>query len=208
MGYHRAGFEVVGVDIAPQPNYPFEFHQGDALEFLSAHGGDFDAIHASPPCQAHLNLGSVNRALGRDYDHADLVAVTMTALAELGKPYVVENVENARRALGNALRICGTGLGLPLRRHRWFASDLMMWGVECEHERFNTPRYWTGWRPHGEQRLSMVVQVYGNAGGRSEWAAAMGIDWMTPEEMTEAIPPAYTEHIGRQLIEHLARAAA
>jgi DNA (cytosine-5)-methyltransferase 1 len=205
-GYRRAGFEVVGVDIAPQPNYPFEFHQGDALEYLRDHWQEFDAAHASPPCQWYLNLGAVNRKLGRDYDHPDLVAATRRALVATGLPYVIENVEGA--PLLNPTRVCGTGLNLPLRRHRLFESNVMLFGIACVHERFTEPRYWTGWRPKGEHRLSTVVQVYGNAGGREHWPAAMGIDWMTPAEMCEAVPPAYTEHVGGQLIDYTRSASS
>lgn len=196
MGYHRAGFEVVGVDIESQPNYPFEFIQADALEIDLA---DFDVYHASPPCQSYLNLGGVNRAQGRDYDHPDLIAPIRARLLATGLPYVIENVADAKPGLIDPVRICGTGLGLPLRRHRLFESNVPIEGIPCAHERFTEPRYWTGWRPNGEHRLSTVVQVYGNAGGRSEWPAAMGIDWMTSAEMIEAVPPAYTHEIGMQL---------
>lgn len=208
MGYGRAGFDVTGVDIADQPNYPFEFHQADALEFASAHGVEFDVIHASPPCQSYLNLGAVNRALGRSYDHADLIAATRDALEATGKPYVIENVADARPQLIDPVRICGTGLDMPLRRHRLFESNVPIDGIACAHNRFTEPKYWTGWRPNGEHRLSTVVQVYGNAGGREHWPAALGVDWMTAKEMTECVPPAYTEHIGAQLLAHLQERAA
>lgn len=200
-GYHRAGFEVIGIDIKPQPNYPFEFVQTDALEVLAGHGLDFfDAIHASPPCQGYLNLGGVNRAQGRTYDHPDLIAPVRELLEASGLPWVIENVPDAAPELRDPVRVCGTAFGLPLRRHRLFESNVPIEGTACEHHRFTVPRYWTGWRPKGEHRLSTVVQVYGNAGGREEWPAAMGIDWMTSAEMVEAIPPAYTEHIGAQLL--------
>jgi len=210
MGYYRAGFDVVGVDIDPQPNYPFEFHQGDALDYVAEHWRDFDAIHASPPCQGYLNLGKVNEKLGRENRHERLIGETRRLLTATGLPYVIENVADARRELRDPVRICGTGLEepLPLRRHRLFESNAPIEGVTCRHDRFTVPRYWTSWRPNGETRLSTVVQVYGNAGGREHWPAAMGIDWMTPAEMVEAIPPAYTEHIGRQLLERLQKAAA
>ena len=208
VGYHRAGFDVTGVDIAPQPNYPFVFVQGDALEILAEFGHEYDAIHASPPCQGYLNLGAVNRSLGRSYDHPQMIAETRRLLIASGRPWVIENVADAGRQMLSPVRVCGTGLGLPLRRHRLFESSAPLEGVACEHRSYTEARYWTSWRPNGEHRLSTVVQVYGNAGGRDEWPAAMGIDWMTSAEMVEAIPPAYTEHIGAQLLEHLAAVAA
>jgi len=217
MGYQRAGFYVVGVDIEPQPRYcGNEFMQADAIELLNElidKGVQFGTgllglhnvavIHASPPCQHYLNLGAVNRALGRTYDHPDLIAATRDLLIASGKPYVIENGPDARRVMVDPVRICGTGLDLPLRRHRLFESNVPLEGVPCAHHKYTEPRYWTGWRPKGEHRLSTVVQVYGNAGGRDEWPAAMGIDWMTSAEMIEAIPPAYAEHIGAQLMRHV-----
>jgi DNA (cytosine-5)-methyltransferase 1 len=208
QGYHRAGFDVVGVDIAPQPNYPFEFIQADAVDFIRDHDTEVDAIHASPPCQGYLNLTRLNKSLGRKADHSDLIAATRAALKATGLPYVIENVQDARARLINPVRICGTALGLPLRRHRLFESNVEISGLACDHSRFSEPRYWTGWQPGGERKLSTVVQVYGNAGGKGEWPAAMGIDWMTYDELAQAIPPAYTEHIGGQLLAHLAERAA
>lgn len=227
MGYHRAGFDVYGVDIDPQPNYPFPFHQGDALEVLCLLivGGSVDfehpdgtvewltladlaAAHASPPCQGYLNLAAVNRALGRENKHDRLIAQTRSLLEGTNLPWVIENAQDARRELRDPARICGTSFDLPLRRHRLFESNIAIEGTPCEHRRFTEPRYWTSWRPNGERRLSTVVQVYGNAGGREHWASAMGIDWMTHAEMAEAIPPAYTQHIGEQLLVHLRREVA
>ncbi len=214
MGYHRAGFDVVGIDIAPMPNYPFEFHQGDALTHLRHLVADdvapaiFDVIHASPPCQSYLSLGAVNRALGRTYEHPDLIALTRESLVGTGLPYVIENVADSRRHLRDPIRLCGTSFDLPLRRHRLFESNIQLSGLPCAHDKYIEPKYWTGWRPNGEHRLSTVVQVYGNAGGQDKWPAAMGIDWMTSGEMSEAIPPAYTEHIGTQLLAALAERAA
>lgn len=203
MGYHRAGFDVVGVDIDPQPNYPFEFHQSDALEFLDqgfSDGAYVVAIHASPPCQSYLNLGAVNRKLGRTYEHADLIAATRESLIKTRLPYVIENVADARKQLIDPIRICGTGLDLPIRRHRLFESNIPITGIPCAHNRFTERKYWTSWRPNGEHRLSTVVQVYGNGGNQEEWARAMEIDWMTGRELREAVPPRYMEHVGRQLM--------
>jgi DNA (cytosine-5)-methyltransferase 1 len=204
-GYQQAGFHVTGVDINPQPNYcGDEFIQGDAVEFIARHGAEFDAIHASPPCQGYLNLTRQNKAMGRPVDHPNLIAPTRAALLAAGRPYVIENVQDARTELLDPVRICGTGLGLPLRRHRLFEASFPLDGVPCDHGRFTEPKYWTGWRPKGEHRLSTVVQVYGNAGDKHEWPAAMGIEWASYDEIAEAIPPAYTEHVGRQLVNALA----
>lgn len=213
MGYHRAGWKVVGVDINPQPNYPFEFCQEDAMAILE-NGWDQlwgygmfhpSAIHASPPCQGYTQLAAVNAKLGRKQRHEKLIAETRALLSMSDLPYVIENVVGA--PLMNPVRVCGTSFGLPVRRHRLFESNTSLVGRSCEHHRFTEPRYWTGWRPNGEKRLSTVVQVYGNAGGKHEWPAAMGIDWMTYDEIAEAVPPAYTEWIGSQLLSQLAVAA-
>lgn len=207
-GYVDASFDVVGVDIDPQPRYPYEFVQADAIDYLRDHGHEFDAIHASPPCQSFLNLGKVNVALGRDYDYPNLIGPVRELLIELGKPYIIENVQDASTHLIDPVRVCGTGLNRPIRRHRLFESNIPLQGVACDHKKFSEPKYWTGWRPKGEKRLSTVVQVYGNAGGQHEWPEAMGIDWMDRHGFVEAIPPAYTEHVGLQLIDHLEKVAA
>jgi DNA (cytosine-5)-methyltransferase 1 len=198
MGYHRAGFEVVGVDIRPQPHYPFEFHQADAMTYPL---DGFDAIHASPPCQGYLNLRRVNRSLGRTDSHADLIADVRRRLNVARVLYVIENVEDARPELRSPIRLCGSSFGLAVRRHRLFEiQPPMLLSPPCAHQLQAEPRYWTSWRPNGEKRLAKVVQVYGNGGRADEWAAAMGIDWMTRDELAEAIPPAYTTWIGEQLI--------
>jgi site-specific DNA-cytosine methylase len=123
MGYSRAGFEVVGVDIEPQPNYPFEFVQGDALEVLWGHGywgvpADFDAIHASPPCQHYAN---VTRWRGDQADHPDLIAPVRDLLEQTGLPYVIENVRTAE--LRSCFLLCGSHFLLPIRRHRYFVVE-------------------------------------------------------------------------------------
>lgn len=222
MGYSRAGFEVVGVDLAPQPNYPFEFHQQDALEVLrngwvgpfegSPQYLDvdwFDAIHASPPCQRHVKgLAAMNKSVGRAYDHVDLISDTRELLSKSGLPYVIENVVGA--PLENPVRLCGSSFGLPLRRHRLFESSVPLLVPPCDHSWQTERKYWNGDRSvrqpdgtrkyGGEHRRSTVVQIYGTPKEAHEWPAAMDIDWMTPEEMVEAIPPAYTECIGAQLL--------
>lgn len=201
-GYRRAGFDVTGVDIKPMPNNPHTFIQADALEYVAAHGHEYDAIHASPPCQAHIKgLGAVNKALGRTSKHRDLIAQTRDLLLSIGKPYVIENVVGA--PLLNGITLCGSSFGLAVRRHRRFESSILLFGRPCEHWRQNEAKYWTSWRPGGEQRRATVVQVYGQAAEKHLWPEAMGIDWMTYDELAQAIPPAYTEFIGRQLMDYL-----
>lgn len=190
MGYHRAGFEVVGVDIKPQPNYPFEFHQADALEFPL---NGFDVIHASPPCQAYCNLSA---HLG----HVDYIPATRNRLN--GHCYVIENIQGA--PLVNPIRLCGSSFGLVVQRHRLFESSVPLVGKPCDHS-------W--WRPRFFQndysrkdRLSNVVAVYGASRFKNDFelrCAAMGISWMTLNELSQAIPPAYTEFIGKQLISNI-----
>lgn len=211
MGYHRAGFDVLGVDIEPQPRYPFRFEQADALDYLRE---ELDAVragvmpgaaayHASPPCQADLRgLAAVNKRLGRSYGHRSLLRETRDALLALALPYVIEQPAMGAQLIA-PIRLCGSSFGLPIRRHRLFESSVSLVGLGCDHGWQTEKKYWTGFRPNGETRLSTVVQVYGNGGGREYWPAAMGIDWMTADELTQAIPPAYTEHIGKQLLAHV-----
>lgn len=205
MGYHRAGFDVVGVDINPQPNYPFEFHQSDALETIDIltrnHSRLYSAVHASPPCQ-HFSQMSLCRP-GLQDEYPDLVDPVRQLLRRSGLPYVIENVVGA--PLENPVQICGSGLGMTLQRHRLFESNVALWGVPCAHGQ----NPWNDAYGHATGRKRRRVPVIG------EWRIpkglqeeAMGIDWMTLPELSEAIPPAYTEHIGRQLIAHLEGAAA
>lgn len=196
-GYQEAGFYVVGVDINPQPNYAGdEFYQADALTFPL---DGFDAIHASPPCQANIKgLRAVNMALDRTDDHVDLIGPIRERLQATGLPYAIENVEGA--TLHNPVRLCGSSFNLPLRRHRLFECNFPVMVPACNHWWQTERKYWTSWRPNGEHRLASVVQVYGNAGDSSQWAEAMEIDWMTRDEMREAIPPAYARHIGEYML--------
>lgn len=202
MGYHRAGFDVLGVDRDPQPHYPFEFVQDDALEYVAAHGHEFDVIHASPPCQKFMTLQNVNRALGNKVDHPDLIEPTRRVLRATGKVYIIENVQGA--PLETQVIICGHALGLTrLARHRHFESNVMLFQPKCSH------------------RGAGVIAVYGAypdgrpVMARKEWRItyaatsiddardAMGIDWMDWHEIKEAIPPAYTEFLGRQLMQFI-----
>jgi DNA (cytosine-5)-methyltransferase 1 len=183
VGYHRAGFEVVGVDIAPQPRYPFEFHQADAMTYPL---DGFDAIHASPPCQAYSVLGNFG---GRVYP--DLYAPTRDRLTMSGRLWIVENVPGAPYRQGVIL--CGSMFGLGVRRHRNFELSHWMLAPFCDHaaqlQTFTVCGHSGG-----------VRALRRPAGTKTQWAAAMGIDWMTRAELTQAVPPAYTEWIGGQLL--------
>ena len=197
MGYHRAGFDVVGVDIAPQPNYPFESHQGDALHYLAEHRREFDAIHASPPCQHYSTMSACRPGLADEYP--DLVAATR-GLADLtGLPYVIENVSGS--PLRPDLTLCGHMFGLKLYRHRVFESNVPLW--QPEHPAHVTPGSKAGhWQP------GQIISVSGHCSPIALAREAMGIGWMNRAELAESIPPAYTLHIGRQLLAHVEERAA
>jgi DNA (cytosine-5)-methyltransferase 1 len=196
MGYHRAGFDVVGVDIKPQPRYPFEFHQADAMTFPLA---GFDAIHASPPCQDHSTL-----AILRDQAHGTgwMLAATRIRLQEAGVPWVLENVRGAPMQPHLVLCGCVVGLG-ELERKRLFETWPVLFDLRppCHHAKPPVDVTGTGGpasRPKG-QRGGIHRKPRNLAHARE----VMGIDWMTRPELNQAIPPAYTEHIGTQLLDAL-----
>jgi hypothetical protein len=196
MGYSRAGFEVIGVDIDLQPNYPFEFHQGDALEYVAKHGHEFDAIHASPPCQGYTALKAVH---GNEWPL--LIEPVRDLLNTIGRPYVIENVQGA--PIRRDLTLCGEMFGLGVIRHRYF--ELGGWeAVEPEHIPHRGRV--AGWR-HGQHFDGPYFAVYGNGGGKGtvkQWQDAMGIHWTVDRhELAEAIPPVYASFIGLQLAETL-----
>lgn len=202
-GYWRAGFHVTGVDKEPQPNYPFRFLQADALEVLADRKflAQFDAIHASPPCQ-HRALATLSqRRRGKEYP--DLIGPTRDLLKPLAVPWVIENVPGAE--LRPDVRLCGCmfGLGLPgvgyLKRERWFETSWRAFGLEYAHRHRGHAISIAG---HGTP--SWMRAKTGHI-GVAEWRQVMGIDWTTREELTEAIPPAYTEHVGALLLERLGR---
>jgi DNA (cytosine-5)-methyltransferase 1 len=192
MGYHFAGWRVIGVDIEAQPHYPFEFRQGDALTFPLT---GFDAIHGSPPCQAHSDL---QRQSKRSYP--DLIAPLRERLQGAGVPYVIENVEGA--PLIDPVMLCGTMFaGLRVIRHRLFETN---WPLAApQHGKHPLVFTHDKRKAHYGQldQTTAFVQVTGGGNATvANKADAMGIDWMTGRELNEAIPPAYTEHVGRQLL--------
>lgn len=205
MGYARAGWDVVGVDMdgAKLKRYPFPSVRADAVAFVLEHGHEFDAIHASPPCKTHTDLA----VLHPDAQHVDFLPATRAALIQVGRPWVIENVEGA--PLVNPMTLCGSMFGLEatcrdgvtrqLRRHRLFeSSEFLVPPAQCTH--------------HGQP-----VGVYGTGGGGQmtrgykahpeEARAALGMPWGSRDGVAQAIPPAYTEWIGAQLLEALAVAA-
>lgn len=184
-GYRRAGFDVTGVDIERQPNNPHHFVQADALEYLSAHGHEFDAIHASPPCQGYSNL----RAMHPGKEYPMLIEPVREWLKQIGKPYVIENVEGAPLQKysdlfnNHGVVLCGSmfGLGVErgfLRRHRIFETSFPLPQLACNHRGPAVGVYGHGGRS-GKHRM-----LY-----RKEAAAAMRIDWMNRDELCQAIPP-------------------
>lgn len=202
MGLHQAGFDVVGWDIRPQPRYPFEFHQGDAL---TAPVDGFDFIWASPPCQAHVPL----RWMYNAKKHEDLIPATRQKLVASGLPWCMENVPGAPLKCG--LMLCGTMFGLgsgdaELRRHRHFELSWHMpiFGLpSCDHGK--RERVIGVYGGHGRDRRRKVNTHDYSTEQRRE---AMGIDWMTGMELSQAIPPAYAEFIGRAALEHIEMARA
>jgi hypothetical protein len=174
MGYHRAGFDVTGIDIDAQPRYPFNFVQADALTYPL---GGFDAIHASPVC---LTFARVTEWRGSRASHPDTLAPTLARLAGVTVPWIVENVEESQ--LRADYLLCGTQFGMPIKRHRhfqlgnWSEYDLM---PPCDHR---------GILPFAHK-------------GERAYADAMGCQWMSKKEGRQAIPPAYTEYLGRKMRE-------
>lgn len=197
VGYYRAGFDVVGVDIVPRPNNPLPFVQADALKLDAKFIALFDAIHASPPCQSYSDLAKRN---GNADDWPRLIEPVREMLIASGKPYVIENVEGA--PLLNPIVLCGTMFpGLRVLRHRLFEANFpIQVPAHPKHPKVHTfDKRKSHFGKTDEWRD--FVQVTG--GGNCSLAAArnaMGIDWMTKGEINEAIPPAYTELIGRQLM--------
>ena len=225
VGFDRAGFDVVGVDIAPQPAYPFGFHQQDALFVLHCllHNGgstfthpdgraefltlsDFAAVHASPPCQASCAL---TKGTNKGREYLNLIPQTREALAALNLPTVIENVQGADTR--RDLTLCGEMFGLGVIRHRYFELS----GFLAPQPKHRKHRGRVAGYRHGQWYEGPYVAVYGDGGGKGtvpEWQTAMGIDWTDDRKsIAEAIPPAYTLFVGLHLRAHLltaGRAAA
>lgn len=199
-GYQRAGFYVVGVDLKSQPRYAGdEFHQADAMTFDLV---GYDAIHASPPCQRFSVASRCRPGLADEYP--DLIAAVRDRLVAAGVPYAIENVPGS--PLEAPTLLCGQMFGLDLFRHRMFESSVPLPFTLHSHAKVGSKAggssYKGGWQP------GRIISVAGNCAPIAEARRAMGIDWMQGRELAEAIPPAYTEWVGRRLLEALAAAPA
>jgi DNA (cytosine-5)-methyltransferase 1 len=204
-GYDLAGFNVTGVDIVDQPRYPFRFLKLDALDVLEVAAHEdvelaADVIHASPPCQAFT---AYRRNAGRVGDYPDLIARTREFLERLDRPYIIENVVGA--PLRDPVLLCGSMFDetLDIRRHRLFETN---WTLEppvwpCRHKLQAAERFQASSNRRPQSRRTLEVGSWDEPLARQQ--AAMGIDWMTLEELSEAIPPAYTAFIGARLIDQL-----
>lgn len=212
VGYARAGFEVVGVDINPMPRYPFEFIQDDAREYLhwliSGSGGpywigDFDAIHASPPCQGYSVANNVHKKV-----HPMLLEPVRELLRLSGLAYVIENVEGARAHMVEPYTICGLSLGMNVKRHRLFETNFPLLVPGCHSKHAGD---WLLVFGHSVMERGTVVRktpaghntTHRKHTTTARGREAMGIDWMNRDELSEAVPPAYTELIGHQLLQHV-----
>jgi DNA (cytosine-5)-methyltransferase 1 len=194
-GYALAGFEVTGIDLKHGKRYPFTYQRRDFNTVTVEELQEYDMIHASPPCQTFSITQHLRNAQGKSTDKLDLLEPVRNLLIASGKPYVIENVKGA--PLINPVQLCGSAFGLKVRRHRLFESNMPLTGTTCNHKEQGRP-----------------VGIYGSMrdeipqGGRTaktmeEAHGAMGIDWMIWGELVEAIPPAYTEYLGKQLIREL-----
>jgi len=208
MGYHRAGFDIIGIDINPQPEYPFQFIQGDVLEAWKYLPHDRAVAYAaSPPCQKHSEM-TKGRWQDRIDDHVNLIPGTRELLRATGKPFVIENVFGARDELENYFTLCGTMFGLEsefgnqLRRHRLFETNWLITDIpKCRHNQLSAIGVYGGGQ-HPSRRKRRYKAEFENVDfGIRQRRIAMGIDWMTGKNLNQAIPPAYTEWIGRKLIE-------
>jgi DNA (cytosine-5)-methyltransferase 1 len=195
MGYFEAGFEVVGVDIRSQPHYPFEFHQADALKYPL---DGYDAVHASPPCQAY---SIATRNWGTTSTHPDLLGSVRERLQQQPAPWVIENVPGA--PMRADYKLCGCMFGLrSIRRQRLFETSWAGFAMAHGHDHSEPSFPIVG---HGLPPWSR--RQFGREPTPDEKRMAMGIDWMTTWELAEAIPPAYTRFVGEQLLQHLGAAA-
>jgi DNA (cytosine-5)-methyltransferase 1 len=200
MGYHQAGFDdITGVDIKPQKRYPFNFVQADALEYLAEHSCEYDVIHASPPCQAYSVASIVHRNNGKEYPK--LIDPVRESLEKSGAYWIIENVKGA--PLVKPVMLCGLMFNIKVFRHRYFETNFFM--LEMVHPPHKGKKIGEGYFSiaggAGRWKSWGVAHKNISKGTVAEWRDAMEIQWMTRDELKQAIPPAYTKWIGTQLME-------
>lgn len=212
QGYHQAwpDAEIVGVDTNPKvgERYPFTFVCADAMTFDLT---GFDFVHASPPCHDHSSVTGRDRKANGDKGTGWMLEATIDRLRGSGVPWIVENVEGAKMPADvYSVRLCGSSFGLNVRRHRLFASNVLLLAPPCDHS-WQTPRFVSlDAKSRKAGRLASVVGVHGHCNYAGEFeirCEAMGIDWMTPQGLTQAIPPAYTRYLAEQVSAQQAVAA-
>ena len=189
VGLAQAGYEVIGVDVKPQPRYPFAFHQEDALEFPL---DGFDLIWARPPCQFAT---AYQRRPGHVYPSENLIPATRERLQSSGAPYIIENVTGARKELIDPVLLCGSMFQMDIQRHRLFELSAPILSPQCDHTIW-TPRF-----PHAGNRknLRKTLEIGAWRIPLAIQKKAMGIDWMTKPELSQAIPPAYSKFLATQM---------
>lgn len=215
MGYHLAGFDVVGIDVKPQPRYPFRFIQTDVPELdMVDLAGQLGAVvlTGSPPCKVHTTMKAFSSA-----HHTDLIPSFRAQCLATGLPYVIENVP-PNPGLIDPITLCGSSFPeLGVRRHRLFESNMDLTAPACDHKGQEQRSPWYPVKRYHSGKpvvtMSPVLGVYGGGQGLGPgevplWRKAMGIGWMTRDELAQAIPPAYTEHLGRQILAQLEQVAA
>ncbi|MFJ3041868.1 DNA cytosine methyltransferase [Streptomyces tendae] len=202
MGYHQAGFDVVGVDLDAScaEEYPFTFVHGDAIEYLLAHGHEYDLVHGSPPCQKYTPLNAYNHKT-----YPDLIAPTRAAMRAIGRPYVIENVEAARPEMVDPVMLCGPMFGLRMYRHRLFEASFPL--TPPPHPAHVARCTRNGYLPTPERPFMTITGGRHSKAWQRAAAQAMGTPWITTiRGVCEAIPPAYAKHIGHAALTVLARA--
>ena len=209
MGYHRAGFDVTGVDLEPRfaKRYPFKFIAGDAIEYVKEHGHEYDVIHASPPCQhATIATSGIDRS-----KYPRLIEPTRDALIATGKPYVIENVKGA--ALRDPLTLCGSmfnlttmdddGTWLRMERHRLFESNVPLTAPDDDFHDRSTQVAGSYGGARRDKVEARTIRHGGYVPSIPVQQRLLGIDWMTQYGMYQSVPPAYTEWLGAQLLRHI-----
>ena len=192
-GYAAVGFTVTGIDIKHGKRYPYTYIRGDVLHYLQDLDflRSFDVIHASPPCQTHSITKHLRNAQGKTTNKIDLIPQTRAALIASGKPYIIENVPGS--PLIDPVQLCGSSFGLKVRRHRLFESNLPLKGSVCNHKMQGRPVGVYG-------SLNDVIPKGGKTAATIQEARdAIAIQWGIWTELVEAIPPVYTEYLGKQI---------